>query len=180
MSSDRGLPVTQGPRGQSFWVFLTRLFCSPGPDDAPDGGEGEDEYKKKEERGQKPYLPEGLLTAWSDSSAPLPTGPFRPSIQDRDPAQGSPADFRSHPRDVLQEFLAASKLLKLTPQHHLVFKGRYVSENPGIAVSGHDSITSGSVATGERPHLAKQHGFAGRCRSSIAECLLERNKHTKQ
>lgn len=38
MSSDRGLPVTQGPRGQSFWVFLTRLFCSPGPDDAPDGG----------------------------------------------------------------------------------------------------------------------------------------------
>ena len=37
ISSERGLPVTRGPQGQSSWVFLTQLFCSPGLDDAPDG-----------------------------------------------------------------------------------------------------------------------------------------------
>ena len=37
ISSDRGLLVTRGPQGQSSWVFLTRLFCFPGLDDAPDG-----------------------------------------------------------------------------------------------------------------------------------------------
>ena len=31
-------PGHTGPSGQSSWVFLTRLFCSPGLDDAPDGG----------------------------------------------------------------------------------------------------------------------------------------------